>query len=75
MSMIDPRPVCVRFVVDRLALGQVSIRVLRFPPVSIIPPMLRIYLHPRVALTRRADGRSVGTFQKVMPDRIREEVG
>ena len=38
------RPVHVRFMVDRVALGQVSIRVLRFPPVSIIPPMLRIYL-------------------------------
>jgi len=42
MFMIDPRPVCVRSVVDRLALGQVSIQVLWFPPVSIIPPVLRI---------------------------------
>ena len=33
---MDPWPVCVRSVVERLALGQVSIRVLRFPPASII---------------------------------------
>jgi hypothetical protein len=55
-SRIDPRPVFVRFVVDRLAMRQVSIRILRFPPASIIPPMLRIYLHPPVALTRRTEG-------------------
>jgi hypothetical protein len=31
------------FVVDKIALGQVSLRVLRFSPVSIIPTLLHIY--------------------------------
>ena len=39
-----PRPVHVGFVVDKVALGQVSLRVCRFFPVSIIPPMLHTLL-------------------------------
>ena len=35
-----PSPIRVEFVVDKVALGQVFLRVLRFFPVSIIPPML-----------------------------------
>jgi hypothetical protein len=62
----DPRPVCVRFVVDNEALGQVFLPVLQFSPVSIIPSMLHIHLHLHVALTRRTNGRSLGTFQKIM---------
>jgi hypothetical protein len=30
----------VGFVVDKVALGQVSLQVLRFPPVNSIPPVL-----------------------------------
>jgi hypothetical protein len=30
------------FVADKMALGQVSLRVLRFSPVSVIPPLLHI---------------------------------
>jgi hypothetical protein len=33
----DSRPVRVGFVLDRVTLGLVSVGVLRFPPVSIIP--------------------------------------
>jgi hypothetical protein len=33
-----PRSVHVGFVVDKVALGQVFLRVLRFSPVSIVPP-------------------------------------
>jgi hypothetical protein len=33
-------------------------------PVSIIPPMLHTHLHLHVAVTRRTNGRSLGTFQK-----------
>jgi hypothetical protein len=36
----DPRSVQVGFVVDKVALGQVLPRVLRFSPVRFIPPLL-----------------------------------
>jgi hypothetical protein len=36
----------VGFVVDKVALGQVFLRVLRFSPVTIIPPLLHIHLSP-----------------------------
>jgi hypothetical protein len=36
----DPRSVHVRLVVDKVALGQVFLRVRPFSPVSVIPPML-----------------------------------
>jgi hypothetical protein len=39
----DPRTVYVRFVVDTVALGRVFLPVLRFSPVSIIPPKLHTY--------------------------------
>jgi hypothetical protein len=34
----------VGFVVDKVALGQVYLRVLRFYPANIIPPLLHIHL-------------------------------
>jgi hypothetical protein len=36
----DPGSAHVGFVVDKLALGQVFLRVLRFSPVHVIPPVL-----------------------------------
>jgi hypothetical protein len=36
----DPGSVHVGFVVDRVAPGQVFLRVLRFSPVNFIPPVL-----------------------------------
>ena len=39
-ARIRSRGVHVEFVVDKVALGQVSPRVLRFSPVSFIPPVL-----------------------------------
>jgi hypothetical protein len=36
----DPGSVHVGFVVDKMALGQVYLRVLRFSPVNFIPPVL-----------------------------------
>ena len=47
-----------------MALGQVFLPVFQFSPVSIIPSMLHTHLHLHVALTRRANERSLGTFQK-----------
>jgi hypothetical protein len=40
-----PGSVHVGFVVDKVALGQVFLRVLRFSPVIIIPPWLSILIY------------------------------
>jgi hypothetical protein len=50
----DPRSVHVRFVVDKVALGQVFPRVLRFSPVRFILSLLHYtekknHLHHRIA--------------------------
>jgi hypothetical protein len=47
-----------------MALGQVFLRALRFSPPNIIPPMFDTHLHLHVDLTRRTNGRILGTFQK-----------
>jgi len=39
-SGLNPRPVRVGFVLHKVTLGQIFLRVLRFPPVNVIPPML-----------------------------------
>jgi len=39
----DPRSFCVTFVLDRMELGQILLKILRFYPVGIIPPMLRTH--------------------------------
>ena len=52
------------YVVDRVALGNVFLRVLRFSPVNIIPPLPLALLHLHGARTRRTNGRSLGTFRK-----------
>jgi hypothetical protein len=41
-----PGSIHVGFVVDKVALGQVFLRVLRFSPANIIPPLLHIRLSP-----------------------------
>ena len=70
----NPGSVHVRFVVDKVALGQVFPRVLRFFPVNFIPPVLHYtekrknYHHHRVAqeASRLRCVRSIccGAFQK-----------
>ena len=55
----DLKAVHVRFVVDKVALGQVSLPVLRFPPYTNLPSMLRIYL-----LFIRKNGWILGTSSK-----------
>jgi len=51
--------------VAEVALRHVSLPVLLFSPVSVIPPMLHTHLHPHVACSiRQTSGRSLGTFQK-----------
>ena len=39
----NPRTVCMWFVVEKVALGQISLRVLRFSPVSIVMIMLHFH--------------------------------
>jgi len=53
----DPRSVSFGSVVDKVALGQVSVLVLRFFPVSVIAPILRAYLHLNTAAIRSTSGR------------------
>jgi hypothetical protein len=42
--IFDPMPVAVKYVVNKVALGQVFIQVLRFTAVNIIPQMLHTHL-------------------------------
>jgi len=62
MPVFDTRPVYVRFVMERVALGQVFIPVLLFSPVSINPPVLHNHLHLHAAVSRRTNGGSLGTL-------------
>jgi len=48
--------------VDKVALYQVLLRNLRFPAVSIIPPLCRTCLHPNTSLVRTS-GRNFGAFK------------
>ena len=59
-------PVRVRFLVDKLEQGQDFFRALQFCPVSIIPQLFHTHLHLHVAVTRRTNGRSMGTFQNAI---------
>jgi hypothetical protein len=45
----------VGLVVDKVALGQVFLRVLRFSPANIIPPLLHIRLSPPHEVCDRSD--------------------
>jgi hypothetical protein len=71
----DHRSVLVRFLVHQVALEQVFDRVLRFfvpvlrfSPVSAIPPMLRP--SPTRCSNRKGKKRSLGTFQKAILSQI-----
>jgi hypothetical protein len=50
-SLFDPGSVHVGFVMDKVALGQVFLRILRVSPINFIPPVLHYIfrLHHRVA--------------------------
>jgi len=60
----DPKSFHVRSVVEKVAVGQVFLRLMWFPPVNIIPPMSHTPLHLHTALTRWTNERSLGTFQQ-----------
>jgi hypothetical protein len=50
----------VVFEVEKVALGQVFLPVIRFSPVTITPLTLHIHSHPYVAIIRRTNGRRTG---------------
>jgi hypothetical protein len=53
----------VRFVVDKVALGRVFLKIMRLLPLSIIPPVLHSNLLNTII--RRTSGRSLGTSNLV----------
>jgi len=61
---IDPWPVHVGFKVDKVALAQVFLPVLRFSPVTITLPTIHTHSRPYVAITRRTNGRRTGKIPK-----------
>jgi hypothetical protein len=54
----------MRFVVEKVALGQCSVRVLRISLVRIIPLMLHTHLHPVTYLTTRSSGENLRAFKQ-----------
>ena len=62
----ETRSAHVRFVLDKVALGQVFLPVLRFTPVSIIPSLLHSHLHLHVSAAKRKSGLSLRSFLKTM---------
>jgi hypothetical protein len=62
----SPRPVHLKFVVDDVAQGHVSLHVIQIPAVSIIPPMLHNQLHLHITLIRRTRGQSLGAIKQTM---------
>ena len=62
----DFRAVHMKFVANKVALRQFFLRVLLLSPVSIILTVLYAHMHLHVAVTRRTDGRSLGTFQNTV---------
>jgi hypothetical protein len=71
----DPGLVCMRFVVDEVAVGQVFLPARLFSLVRIILPMLHTNLNLHVFLTRMTNRRSVGILEKEMFFRKLESVG
>jgi len=71
----DPRSFGMRFEVDKVALGQVFLHILQFPPVSIIPPVILTRLLIHVVLTGRTNGPSLGTSQNAILFRKSGSIG
>jgi len=61
----DPGPVRVRFVVDKVTLGHISLHIFRYSPVSVIPPIrvLQIPLYININLLRTT-GRRLRSFNR-----------
>jgi hypothetical protein len=59
------RSVPVGFVEDEVLLGQVTVRVILFSPLNIIPQLLHTHLHVHVSVTGRTSGQRLGTFSSL----------
>jgi hypothetical protein len=57
-----------RNVVDKVAMGQVNLRVLRFSPVNTTPTVLHTHLHLHVTFTRQTDDVWETAKSKVLSD-------
>lgn len=55
-SGFDLGSIQVRVVVDKAALGQTFLQVLKFSPVTIVPPMPHTHVHLKPFLIRRTSG-------------------
>jgi hypothetical protein len=60
----DSKPDHVIFVLGKVALGQVLLRVFRSSPITISPTVFYTLLHLHAAFTRRKNGRRLGAFPK-----------
>jgi hypothetical protein len=60
----NPRSLHMGFVMDKVTLGQVSLQVLGFIFVNIIPPMLHTHLHLNATLITRTSRQSLVTFKQ-----------
>lgn len=54
--LFDSLPVPFRSAIEKVALGQFSLRVFRFSLVTPIPPLSHSYLHRNNAIGRRTSG-------------------
>jgi hypothetical protein len=59
LSLRRPGSIHVEFVVEKVALGQVFVPVLRFSPVSIIPPSFSVLIHHLGINSMHHSGRDV----------------
>ena len=65
----------MRFAVDNAPLDQILLQIIRVSAVNIIAPMLHYSLHLLVALPRKNNGRSLGSFPEAMIFRKSEKIG
>ena len=64
-------PVHMKFVVEKVAMGQFLFLLFHLSPVSIIPPTL----HTHIIVIRKKSGRSMGTSNKELFFRISRSTG
>ena len=59
----DSRLLHVRYVVEKLTVGQVSHRVLGSSPVTLFPPLLPIHVYLCVAVSKKTNDAKPGNLQ------------
>jgi hypothetical protein len=74
-AVFEPRSVNVRFVVEKVALGQVFLRVLSFPPVILFHHHPTFISINTLLLPEKQKGEAWGEFRKAKLFRKSEGVG